>query len=232
MNNTIGCVIPFVQTQFILPLLQNMQDNIRTPDLVFLIDNRPDNIPLGLDFPKLTIIIHRPEKPLSVNAAWNVGIAYMIERGIDLISVLNDDLILPGYFFETIMRVSNLRDCRNYGVFCPETTTPPDRPEVVDAPIQNFVISELTKREGWAFTMRTKLAKKIPPIPVDRFGTFCGDDWIYHESYKAGMKWMKIYGLNIYHYVGQTLRQIRTLEDSRRLCRIEKQQFNQTISSH
>jgi GT2 family glycosyltransferase len=55
-------------------------------------------------------------------------------------------------------------------------------------------------KQGWDFTIRAELYKKIP----DEIKVYCGDDWIFHNIYEAGYVGCMAVSSPIIHYQGKS----------------------------
>jgi hypothetical protein len=62
----------------------------------------------------------------------------------------------------------------------------------------------LGKREGWAFTIRTEIAKDCYPIPKD-LKMFFGDDYLFGKTREMEYSIVKMITNPIYHYGNVTL---------------------------
>ncbi len=128
-----------------------------------------------------------------VNESFNIGISHL-SSNCDYVSFLNEDVILNDCFFQKNLKVFEIKNC---GVACPKTVNF----------IKNLIndvdnIQQMSKREGWAFTVRKDLLDLIPPIPHKKLSIFFGDDWFWYHSIDAGFLWYKNTGNVIYHKVG------------------------------
>lgn len=206
----IGVVILIIQDTFIYPLLECIQRNTVLPDGIIIINN--SNIELNV--PE-NVTVFKPLVPLGVNASWN----YVFQKyanSFDLISVLNDDLLIEEFFFEKLKIAAEGNPIA--GVFCPDTVR--DLSVFQSLFDQRQLCSPMSKREGWAFTIRSSVAKQIPPIPT-KLQTWCGDDWIWRHCYKIGRPWLKMVNNKCFHFVGQSCK----LADKRKDLTAEKSIF-------
>ena len=145
---------------------------------------------------------YRPEKRMSCNESWNYGIS-KLDDDCDLVSILNDDILLNRYFFEKV--VFTFKRFKYAGVVCPFTVN--DRRDMQYFTKNGSIFQKMTKREGWAFTIKKSLLDQIPPIPA-QLKTFCGDDWFWHYTHKKGLFWYKHIGNCIFHHVGAAVRKL------------------------
>lgn len=196
----VGVVIPIVNDTYIYQLLDCIGRNSTQPDLIIIIDNSKNKCNLELNNSGLRTEIYQPTIPLNVNASWNYGIhALTALAGFDLISILNDDLLLEDLFFEKMIRLAKKH--QNHSVFCPETVKDPNLIRE-SLPLGSESGMEMSRREGWAWTIRSSAAKYIPPIP-EELVTFCGDDWFwYYCKIKLNRPWLKMINNRCFHYVG------------------------------
>jgi GT2 family glycosyltransferase len=193
----IAVVIPIVHDKFIHPLLDCISSNTVQPDLIIIVDNSEKKF--KFDNTHLQIRVFRPVTPLYINASWNFGISECVNH-FDLITILNDDLLIEELFFEKLNRLAELHVAA--GVFCPETLS---EALMVSKPKPAISVScvSMRKREGWAWTIRSTVAKLIPSIP-EELKTWCGDDWYWYHCHKLGYPWLKMNNNTCFHYVGQS----------------------------
>jgi len=206
-----ACIIPVVQIDLAIALLKNILTNTKELYQLILIDNSENKLNAAIksdewiqDFVRKNavpvrydIIVNMP--PLPLNETWTQGFG-LISKEADLITVLNDDLIINTKFFECLENIAKTatKEC---GVFCPYTTR---QKENVFTAINDTIIEVMYRREGWAYTMRREFFAQLKPIPKE-LKTFCGDDWIFLEAMRLGYRWIKMMHNPIYHYVGATV---------------------------
>lgn len=204
----IGVIVPVINNNFLPGLLDCIERNTVHPDSIIIIDNSPDRgivIQTRLFFHKLV-----PDAPLGVNASWNLAIPMLVSTS-DLISILNDDLLIEDRFFEKLIDTALL--CPDASVLCPSTLK--NKEDIIHAfKHENNGASRMQRREGWAWTIRSEVAKKIPPIPGD-LKTFCGDDWYWYHCHKMNRPWMKMTTNYCYHYGSQSVNLIGAGKDLR-----------------
>jgi Predicted glycosyltransferases len=194
--------IPVVYNEYINNMLDCVFKNTRIPDTVMVIDNSKN----GLDLPAPVEIL-RPDMPLGVNASWNLGIKKALEEGADLISIFNDDLLLEKYFFQKMESLANKH--KEISVFCPRTFRKlRDFNRVANndgyKPGDFLECIQMGRREGWAWTIRSEMANKVPPIP-QTLETFFGDDWYWNHCNIAERPWYRMMTVWCYHFVGKTV---------------------------
>ena len=118
---SIDVVIPVLNhSKFTESLLHDISNNSVIPNQVIIIDNgSSDNTPLVVDQYRNSLPLNyiRNEKNLGVNASWNLG-TELAEA--DLISYLNNDLIINSQFFAGVQKCFSLN--LNCGMACPQTT--------------------------------------------------------------------------------------------------------------
>jgi len=217
----VGVVIPIINDRYIYTLLDCIGRNSIHPDSIIIIDNCKNKCNLKITSTGLRMETHRPNLPLNVNASWNYGIKTLAD--FDLISVLNDDLLLEDLFFEKIIRLAKKHP--NYSVFCPETVKDPDLVRE-SLPLGSESGVEMGRREGWAWTIRSSTAKHIPPIP-EELVTFYGDDWFwYYCKIKLNQPWLKMINNRCFHFVG--VNQLKN-EDSVLHLKKERALFQQML---
>lgn len=200
----IGIVIPVVSCKYIGALLDCIAANTVLPHLVLIIDNSSGRLPPVPLVPlsKQAVETLLADPPLGVNASWNYGIKAMLEHGMDLISIFNDDIEIERFFFEKLL--SAAERYTKAGAFCPYTTRHREALKT-PSPIMDAKCYEMAKREGWAFTLRASVARRLPEIPV-QLRTFCGDDWLMIHCKKLGHPWYRMVNNRCFHHVGGTVR--------------------------
>lgn len=202
-------VVPTMSHRRMDRLWEMILKNTIRPSLVVVTDNtgqgwRPTSTPADV---KLEVSV--PKKNVGVNAVWTGGIA----RAPDgLLSILNDDVLISEKFFEHTIRA--FRILKKVAVICPTTGRTPGYEE-------KFRYGIMSRREGWAFTIRTSVAKNLPAMPPDMF-VFCGDDWIWECTHRLGWRWAKDYSNVVFHEIGQSMsRELRSLlRADKQICRL------------
>ncbi|HRR48550.1 MAG TPA: glycosyltransferase [Bacteroidales bacterium] len=185
-------------------LFLNIKENTISPSEIVLIDNgSKDNYKdLIKKYNDLNIKYVRNETNIGVNGAWNMGIEM---SNYPLLTILNNDIIINRFFFQKIIKT--MEDV-SIGLCVPNTIK---NKNFVD---ENVLpkIANLERREGWAFTIRKEIVTKIGYIP-DSLKTFCGDDYLFMASKKAGFKNVKILNSNIFHVISATLKYDQAWKD-------------------
>jgi len=192
----VGVFIPVVQECFVRPLMTYIERNTVRPDKIIILNNSSKSN-IVIPARRGTLEIVKPPEPLTVNASWNYGIQKLAGE-VDLIAVLNDDLIIEDMFFEKLLYAAKKNT--KAGVFCPNTAHDQNR---VRNPFRTTTCSPMTRREGWAWTIRSEVAKLIDPIP-EQLVTWCGDDWYWRHCHKLNRPWMKMMNNHIFHFIGQS----------------------------
>jgi hypothetical protein len=200
----IGVIIPVANLDLARHLVASIAKNLVVPDQFVIINNT------GGGYTQISSrmqqfeslhdsgwTIYSPHSPLSVNESWQYGFDNL--KSMDLISVLNDDLLVESRFFEKIQALAS-QDAHT-GVFCPETVKDPF--ELFNAG-KWASLGPIYKREGWAFTIRRKVLDAIPPIPTE-LKTFYGDDWLWYFSHFLQRPWKRASGCLVYHYGSVTV---------------------------
>lgn len=198
----IQVIIPVVNIRMFNILLKNILENTVLPSSIIIINNSSQHIKLPSSFSETKFIIINPPTPLYVNESWNLGISYLSK--CDFVSILNDDIEIPKFFFERIAK--GFKTFSNAGVICPCTVT--RREGVAIFPVVDKYV-KMQRVEGWAFTIKKSLLDAIPPIPP-ALEFFFGDDFFWWYVYRTspGCLWYKDRGTVIYHAVGTSLRKI------------------------
>lgn len=191
--STISVVVPVINERFLGSLLGDIRKNTMRPDEILVIDNGAGVAkPICDQFTDLPIRYLPQTQNLGVNASWNLGLS--LARN-ELVSILNDDLILNDKFFEMILQT--FQSFPNAGLVVPQTIMNPRHVHPAGTN-ERPIVAMLPQREGWAFTTRKSLAE---PIPESLF-TFCGDDWLFKTVVSKGYWPLKIINNRIFHHIG------------------------------
>jgi len=183
--------------------LKHIQDNIVLPKRIIMIDNNSTENMYQLveKYKDLSIEYIRRNKRATVNNAWNIGMKLC---KTPLLSILNNDIIFSKYFFKKIIEAAEKYP--QYGIFCGNTIkNERQKDNIYNTNDDPPILKQMGKREGWGFTIRKSIIKKIKPIPIE-FKTYCGDDYLFYMTreilgYKAG----KIMNNYLYHFGGVTV---------------------------
>ena len=222
MDLKIAAVVPTVHYELLAELLKCIEAGTRKPDMLFIIDNSKEGV-LTVPYTGAVEII-RGQNPLTVNESWNMG--RQLASDYDVVSFLNDDILVGEQFFQNIEKAFNKLgpEC---GVVCPETTI--DK-TIWDAQPDNRTWAKhynvMRQREGWAWSISKEALAVCPLIPADILKTFCGDDWIWYYTKKAGFLWYWDMTNMIYHAIGQTVKS----EGVRNTLNAERKAFKQLIN--
>lgn len=208
----ITVVIPVLNQIFLTNNLLNcISSNTVKPLEIILVDNASTEDIGGIVFSHrdLNILHLKQKRNIGVNASWNLGILYA--KG-DLISVLNNDIIITKFFFEYIEEL--MKSHPKVGICVPNTVK--DKTLVLSAESYPYIkTNPLGKREGWAFTIRTALAKDHYPIPKE-LKMYFGDDYLFGHVRKKGLEIVKMVTNPIFHYgsitLETTLGDVRSIE--------------------
>ena len=179
-------------------LLVMIANNTIKPNEIFIIDDAgiDDYKTLVDKYSSLDIFdiqYIRNKENMGTNACWNLGIS---KATGDLISILNNDIIINLKFFEHIL--DTMKD-ESIGICIPRNVG-------LDGKINDDsqkILSPITKREGWAWTIRVDLAREFFPIP-SQLRTFFGDDYIFEHVARSG-KIMKMEHNKIIHMKTTTM---------------------------
>lgn len=137
-----------------------------------------------------------------VNEKWNYAIA-TLDKGVDLVAFLNDDILIKPWFFEAIVQV--FKKYLYITTVSPITTHDKDLFETYGRGEPD--LHPVGKPQGWAFVMRKTALDQMPPIPAE-LKTFFGDNWLGLGGQKFGHKWVIDRGNVIYHAIGMTVRKM------------------------
>lgn len=207
-NLDITVVIPIIKDKWLPGILNNMRANTVKPIDIIIIDNGAREAKETCEsFPDLPIRYLKQDKNLGVNASWNLGLR---EAKTELVSILNDDLVLPDRFFEAIQGA--FRSYARAGFVIPSTVGPPLRlsphktpPWIVGKPGDVLVDGNVREAVplgfrdgGWCMTVRKSIVPEIPNC----MHTFCGDDFIFRAVQDAGYWPLKLTKCRVFHYVG------------------------------
>jgi len=231
----IHVVIPVVQTEMADVLLNILVKNTVLPKKIIIIDNSlknylpPKNVTSNIDTE-----VYQYNPPKLVNEAWRIGFGH--SKDADIVSVLNDDILVSKYFFEKILiTFDRLEDvaivspytkvpdgirgvrCRSGSIHFPETSSP----------ISNKVMP-IMFRQGWAYSIRRDVLDRIPPIP-NRLSMFCGDDWLFLWATNMGLKWYLMLDNKCFHYTGTS---ISKMAFRKRIMLKEKRLLTSILKTH
>lgn len=207
-------IIPVLnQIKLTEQLFDGILKNTLLPSEIFLIDNASEDNYFDFlrKYEKLRIIYVRNEKNIMVNAAWNLGISLARQR---YVTILNNDILISSTFFDKIKRAFDLDN--KIGIVVPNTVKDINYNLEDTTPVR---IRELTKREGWAFTIKKEILNKIDPIP-SCLNISCGDDYLFEWSKIKGYMNVKVMNNFIYHYGSATI----VDNDFEKLCIITKKE--------
>jgi glycosyltransferase involved in cell wall biosynthesis/predicted O-methyltransferase YrrM len=199
---SVECVIPVCnQCRFTEEILGHIAEQTYVPPVI-IIDNgsQDDTVAIIQRFQKHLDIKHvRNPSNVGVNNAWNQG---LLLSSAMVVSILNNDLVLPKFFFEAVQQVFfNFPRC---GYLVPVTVDNPLEPGATEA-IETVEIRDLPFREGWAHSVRRAIPMSAGPIPSDEIYTFYGDDYLYHICVEQGFARYQMVNVPIHHYLSQTL---------------------------
>lgn len=184
-------------------LLECISKNEYKPAEIILIDNGSIEpiFELVKIYSNLNIQYVRLDENIGVNPAWNVGIE---KAKYDVISILNNDIIIGKYFFRSIKDTMFNRKNQNIGICVPNTIKEIDM-VIRDTPYEKPILQEIDNREGWAFTIRRKIIELGGYIPTE-LKIFSGDTFFFDTSKKLGFKNYKIMNCYAFHYKSVTVR--------------------------
>lgn len=217
----ISVILPvYNELQLTDDLLNNINSNNVKPDEIILIDNGSiDNIySLIQKYPELNINYVRNKENLGVNPAWNQGIQL---AKYELITILNNDIIINRFFFEKIKEAMN---DNKVGIVIPETVLDKERVKLASIGQQVKVTNITTGLQGWAFTIRREIIEKAGLIP-EKYKFWFGDNYLFNQTSKAGYLVQKMNNNYIYHYGSITLQKVaksREIQEERRLYAEQK----------
>lgn len=231
----IHVIIPVVQTEMADNLLKILVRNTVRPKKLIVIDNSEKNYlpPKGVtDNIDTEVYSFSPRK--KVNESWKIG--FENSKDADIVSVLNDDIIVSKYFFEKILITFN--GVTDAAIVSPYTRVPnnirgtrckagPIYFADTSSPLSNRIM-HIEFRQGWAFSIRRDILDKIPPIP-ERLSMFCGDDWLFLWSVNLGFKWYLMLDNRCFHYTGTSVKKIEFLK---RTVLREKQALLKIMRGH
>lgn len=193
----ISIIIPVInQIGLTEQLLCGIYNNISLLKEIFLIDNgsKDNYTDLIKKFNNPNITYIRNKNNIGVNPSWNLGISLSTGK---YISILNNDIIINKSFFSKIS--DTFENNSNIGIVVPNTVST----KYIESDNNSPEIRKISKREGWAFTIRKEITDKIPPIPKELNKCF-GDDYLFYWTWKLGYKIVKIMNNQIFHYGSMT----------------------------
>jgi hypothetical protein len=191
MESKLDVVVPVVDVEGFSSLLDCLENQSVIPKTLIIIDNSKGIVPpINPIFEKVVTIWPKPS--WGVNKSWNAGLACVSSS---YVAVLNDTVFLDKYWIEKVQYVFN--HVSNAGVVCPYLS----KSDINISHNENPIWSKISKREGWAWSIKKSLLNKIPPIP-DELEIFCGDDWYWYHVHKLGYDWFKIMNSFVVHSPG------------------------------
>lgn len=211
MKFTVIC--PVVQVPLFWDLFGCIRVNKKSPDQIIVINNAGSRF--NVDHPSIQVV----QGPMGVNQSWEKA-RTMVNDDIDCVSILNDDIIIRSDFFSSAEEL--FTEELRCGVCCPVTVKNQTDIGLVIPMLPTF----MSRREGWAFTIRKWLLDKIPPIPYKQISTYCGDDWYWYWTHRRGYRWFYNTRTCIYHYGSVSVRQ---LQNCHPLLKTEKREYAKII---
>lgn len=139
----------------------------------------------------INVVINEKNTPL--NHVWN----WFYDNHYDeLLCFLNNDVRVSSNFVKDTIDVFNTEE--KVGIVCHSTNhTSFDR----EKKYLDYVIMEEDKyMQGWDYTIRRSLYKKIP----NTLRTYCGDDFIFQNVYDQKYKMAYILSSPMIHYEGKS----------------------------
>ena len=210
----IHVIIPVVQTNYADELLKTLARNTVLPEKIVIIDNsEKDYIPPREICNCVDTEVYPYDPRKRTNESWKIG--FEKTKNANIVSILNDDIIVSKYFFEKILIAFGQKE--DAAIVSPLTRIPsgfrgsrcragtPDFPNTSNPNLNN--LSHTSKRQGWPFSIRRDILDKIPPIP-DELTIFCGDDWLSLWVINMGFRWYIMLDNRCFHYVGSSISQI------------------------
>lgn len=188
----ISVVIPVVQVNLFNDLWECIRKNTRKPSEFIIIDNSGKHIPIP-EIKESRVYLVSQEKPMGVNDSWRFGLN-RADKDSDLISVLNDDILINKNFFRKLEETAKVR--KKGVIFCPRTVP---RSHLKNENPKANRAQVMGKREGWAYTIRRSFVNSIPVIP-EELKTYYGDDWFWFHAHRLNFVWFKMMDNFIFHY--------------------------------
>lgn len=202
MKHSLDVVMPVCnQCKFTEEILGYIDNCTVQPRQIILIDNGSDDRTKEIvDTYKERLRINYVfnDVNIGVNASWNLGLSM---SDADVVSILNNDLIILPYFFEKIL--ITFEDFPVCGYVIPLTLESKGMLNGCERNNGNDV-TDAPYRQGWAFSMRRKIFEKSGPIPSELF-TFYGDDFLFGETLEQGYRAFMMLDNPIFHYLSQSL---------------------------
>lgn len=141
--------------------------------------------------PMINIIKNEVNSPL--NHVWNWFSDYANE---DLLCFLNNDVRIPSNFVSDT--VKTFMENESIGIAV-HTTNHQNYNSKLDE-LKYMVMNENKYMQGWDYTIKKDLFKKIP----DALRTYCGDDFTFQNVYDGGKKLAYILSSPMIHYEGKS----------------------------
>jgi GT2 family glycosyltransferase len=139
----------------------------------------------------INIVYHSENKPL--NHVWNW---FATNYNEDILCFLNNDVIITNNFIVDIINVFEMED--NVGVVVHAT----NHEDYTQNNTQTkYIICEKDKyMQGWDFSIRRSLFKKIPLELI----TYCGDDFIFQSIYNSNYNIAYVTSSPMIHFQGKS----------------------------
>ncbi len=170
-------------------LLDELTENEYVGEIIII-----DNSLLGIEYKSDKIRVITPSENIYVNPAWNLGVKI---SKYEYVGILNDDLIFPKNFFESVHKF--IESTNNVGYIGLETI-PKTAPEKFSDYPNNSELKYQTVQERnvcWGSAIFF-LKSNYFAIP-EELKVWCGDDYIFYKSINKGLTNYAISNSNIMH---------------------------------
>ena len=208
----VGVIIPVVQREMYNQLMASISTNTLRPNHIVTIDNSEHGISqVCIPGIQQTVIRNKPQKDAEgnfmpgngTNEAWKQGME-VLGQTVDIITFLNDDVILNPLFFEKTYHT--MEDCPKCGFLVPSPNGDLELVKRYNRRNEPDKIHKTKERHGWAMTLRRSLLDKFPPIP-NGMTIWYGDNWFADLTNMFGYYRLIRRDNPVFHYGGTSSKQ-------------------------
>ena len=146
---------------------------------------------------RFEIIFNENNEP--VNKMWN-WFANTYDE--DLLCFLNNDVRIPKNFI--LDTIETFHKEEEVGIAVHATNHP--HYSHVKSKLMYAIVPKLKYMQGWDYTIRKECFTQIP----EELKIYCGDDFLFHQTYLKGFDLAYIVSSPIIHYEGQSKKFMRT----------------------
>ncbi len=178
MERTFSIIIPTLNKRpdITSKLIETIHYNAHVGEII-VVDNTEDG---SANYPG-NKVIHLPQyKNIYVNPAWNLGVS---KSKYDYIAIVNDDIMLPGGFFNAMTQVP----LEELGVIGASQNHIIQTEDPNMSMITGFTIRESSIR-NWGFGIFMAMWKPNYIFAPEDMKIWCHDDILFHMNAKSGKR--------------------------------------------